>query len=116
MLSTHHLTITVPGRTLLDAVSMSVRPGELLCIIGPNGAGKTTLLRSLAGEIDAARDQVRLAGRLLRDMSPTACGPSTPSISAAIWTSLRSTSCCWDVSRSTAVVPGATTGRSRLPR
>jgi ABC-2 type transport system ATP-binding protein len=33
----------------VDAVSMSVAPGELRAIIGPNGAGKTTLLSILAG-------------------------------------------------------------------
>jgi NitT/TauT family transport system ATP-binding protein len=35
--------------TALDEVSLTTRPGEVLCIVGPSGCGKTTLLRCVAG-------------------------------------------------------------------
>jgi NitT/TauT family transport system ATP-binding protein len=33
----------------IDEVSLTVAPGEFLCIVGPSGCGKSTLLRILAG-------------------------------------------------------------------
>jgi ABC-2 type transport system ATP-binding protein len=53
-------------RRALDAVSFTVRPGEVLGLIGPNGAGKTTLFECLAGVLPADGGEVRdSAGRAL---------------------------------------------------
>src|SRR3954471_5086227 len=49
-------------RRVLDAVSFTVRPGEVLGLIGPNGAGKTTLFECLAGVLPADAGEVRGPG------------------------------------------------------
>jgi ATP-binding cassette subfamily F protein 3 len=45
-----NVTLSVPGRTLIERFSGRVMRGDRLGIIGPNGAGKSTLLRALVGE------------------------------------------------------------------
>jgi len=43
------LTLRFAGVTALDAVSLTVEPGELMAVIGPNGAGKTSLFNCISG-------------------------------------------------------------------
>jgi len=53
------------GKTLLDQVSMVVRPGEHWALLGPNGAGKTTLLGILGARRHPTRGSVRVLGGTL---------------------------------------------------
>lgn len=64
---TDRLTKRYGSHTAVDAVSMSVRRGEIYGFLGPNGAGKTTTLRMLAGLIRPDSGAATVLGRAPRD-------------------------------------------------
>jgi len=49
MIELNGLTKRYGPVTALDALTLSIRTGEILGLLGPNGAGKTTTLRLMAG-------------------------------------------------------------------
>jgi len=54
ILRTEHLAIGYSrgrgARTVVaDGITVSLVPGEIVCLVGPNGAGKSTLIRTVAG-------------------------------------------------------------------
>lgn len=59
-------------RTLIDNVSLTLPPGEMVALIGPNGAGKSTLLRLLTGFLHADAGECWLGDR------PLAAWPREP--------------------------------------
>lgn len=53
----------VPGKVILNGVSLDIRAGRVIALVGPNGAGKSTLLSVLAG------DETPTSGRVIIDGS-----------------------------------------------
>ncbi|OED45022.1 heme ABC transporter ATP-binding protein [Endozoicomonas sp. (ex Bugula neritina AB1)] len=50
-------------KTLLDNVSLTVEPGQVVTVLGPNGAGKSTLMKAVSGERALSEGQILLNGR-----------------------------------------------------
>lgn len=58
------------GRAVLDGVSLTVEPDELLVVIGPSGAGKSTLLGAINRLIELDGGSIAIDGRDVREGPP----------------------------------------------
>jgi NitT/TauT family transport system ATP-binding protein len=61
-----HVTLDLGGKTIIENVSLDVKPGEFLCIIGASGCGKTTALRLAAGLYQPTSGHVSFDGEPMR--------------------------------------------------
>ncbi len=68
-LQARHVSLHAGTRLLLDDVTLSLIPGEVVALLGPNGAGKSTLLRVLTGYQPPDGGSVSLASRPLEEWS-----------------------------------------------
>ena len=71
MLEVENLTVRYGDLTVVDGVSVSVRPGDWLMVCGPNGAGKSTLVSAIAQNTPFT-GRVLLEGADVRAMKPRA--------------------------------------------
>jgi branched-chain amino acid transport system ATP-binding protein len=63
LLQLEQVTKRFGGLPAVDALSFSVRQGEVLGIIGPNGAGKTTLVGLIAGALAPTAGKIMYQGQ-----------------------------------------------------
>lgn len=61
-ISVEHLSKRFGTLTVVEDLSFSVAPGEIVGFLGPNGAGKTTTLAMLLGLLLPTRGRVRVLG------------------------------------------------------
>jgi branched-chain amino acid transport system ATP-binding protein len=66
------LSAAYNGPPVVRGLTLSVAPGEVVALMGANGAGKTTTLRVISGLVRPVAGSVRLEGRDLAGVSPTA--------------------------------------------
>lgn len=69
MLRTDDLTLSYPGRKLVEGLSIGFQPGEIWAVLGRNGSGKSTLLHALAALRPSERGRVTLDGESTRSLS-----------------------------------------------
>jgi lipopolysaccharide export system ATP-binding protein len=58
LLKTNGVTKAYRGKTVVNSVDLTVRPGEVVGLLGPNGAGKTTCFYMIIGLIPADSGEV----------------------------------------------------------
>lgn len=57
--------VAVPGKTLIEGVTMVIRPGEFVGLMGPSGAGKTTLMNAMNGYQRPSQGEILFNGESL---------------------------------------------------
>lgn len=57
-----HVTKRFDSVTAVADLSLSIGPGEIVCVLGPNGAGKTTVLHMIMGLKTPTRGNVLIDG------------------------------------------------------
>ena len=67
-ISARDVTVTYRnGHTALHDASFDVPRGTITALVGVNGAGKSTLFKAIMGFVPAARGEIRLLGRTVRE-------------------------------------------------
>jgi putative thiamine transport system ATP-binding protein len=68
-----HVTIMLPGKTLIKDASFTIPAGETATLMGPSGSGKSSLLAYLAGDLEPplkGSGEVYVSGARLDGLSP----------------------------------------------
>ncbi len=68
-----NMTFSYPTRQdekALNAINMSVMPGETVALVGPSGAGKTTMFQLLLRFYDPQSGQIKIDGIPITDLAP----------------------------------------------
>jgi multiple sugar transport system ATP-binding protein len=69
-LSVKGLTARYGKTVALHGIDLELADAEFFVILGPSGAGKTTTLKSVAGLVDGAQGEIRIAGRDMTGVEP----------------------------------------------
>ncbi len=83
------LTKRYGALAVVDAVSLKIEHGLLVCLLGPSGCGKTTTLRLIAGFVEPSEGEIVVGDRVVsspaRTLPPESRNMSMIFQSYALW-------------------------------
>ena len=65
----HDVNFAYDKRPILKGINMAFGKGKVIAIMGGSGCGKTTLFRLIGGALKPSRGEVRIAGKVIHEMS-----------------------------------------------
>ena len=62
-LKIQNVSLSIKGRLIVNNVSITVKPGEVVGLMGTNGAGKTTTFNIAVGNIKPDKGEILMNGK-----------------------------------------------------
>ena len=60
--------LKINGKSILEDISISVLPGEIIGLLGPNGAGKTSTFNLAVGNLKPDKGEIFMNDRLITNL------------------------------------------------
>ncbi len=70
LLKVNDIDVFYGGFQALSAVSLAVKPGEIVALIGANASGKSTLLDTISGLMHPVRGTIEFEGKTISGLQP----------------------------------------------
>ena len=67
-LKINNVSLLIKGRLIVNDVSITVNPGEVVGLMGPNGAGKTTTFNLAVGNIKPDKGEILMNGKNITNL------------------------------------------------
>ena len=68
-LKIQNVSLSIKKRLIVNDVSITVSPGEVVGLMGPNGAGKTTTFNLAVGNIKPDKGKVLMNGKNITNLT-----------------------------------------------
>jgi len=67
-LKIHNVSLSIKGKLIVNDVSITVNPGEVVGLMGPNGAGKTSTFNLAVGNIKPDKGEILMNGKNITNL------------------------------------------------
>ena len=62
------VSLTIDGKSIVNDISITVAPGEIVGLIGPNGAGKTSTFNLAVGNLKPDKGDILINNKFITNL------------------------------------------------